>query len=140
MCVNARDDTHSFAVPDWVPLTAWAAFVEMRNAKRLPVTAYAAARLFEQLEAIASEGWDLAVLLDRATVNGWPDLRMPIKGRDGDPRKRVAVYDSRDRQAAYLEKMKAAPFGGGAPSGPRSLGQLAAVIAGVTESEGMTVQ
>jgi hypothetical protein len=75
-----------FHVPDWVPAEQWEAYCAMRSRKKAPVDSYIAERLFSKLETIRAAGWDMAKVIDKATLNNWTDLWMPTPGRDDDLR------------------------------------------------------
>jgi len=137
---RVRSDT--FEVPEWVPAEPWAAFVAMRQRKKAAVDSYTASRLFTKLEKIGAAGWDVAKVLDKATVNLWTDVYMPTAGRDDDLRATSGSKAPRGPidQQAYLAKLQAAPHLRGiattdeprrnGASPPRGFGQLAAGIAG----------
>ncbi len=139
---RARSDT--FEVPEWVPAEPWAAFVAMRKSKKAPVDSYTAGRLFTKLEKIAADGWCVAKVLDKATVNRWTDVYAPTPGRDDDLRANPGAAPTAkpmtdaDR-AAYLKRLDDQPFlrginttdppprpNGSSPGAPRSIGQLTA--------------
>lgn len=60
--------------PDWVPAKEWADFVEHRKAKKAPMTALAASRMFDRLAKLRDEGYCVAKLLDAAIRSGWKDV------------------------------------------------------------------
>lgn len=139
-----RVRTPDFIVPDWVPAEPWAAYCAMRSRKKAAVDSYIAGRLFAKLERFAADGWDIAKVLDKATLNNWTDVYKPTPGRDDDLRAASSAtphakpMSDADR-AAYLLKLEStphlrglntvdAPQSGSGP--PRSFGQLAAGIAG----------
>lgn len=61
-------------LPGWMPKDAWDGWLEMRKAKRKPMTARAWNRAIARLEAMLVCGQDLTEVLDRSTMNGWTDL------------------------------------------------------------------
>ncbi len=66
-------------LPDWLPLDAWDGWLEMRRAKKKPMTGRAMHRALNKLEAMREAGQDIGEVLDRSTLNGWTDL-YEIKG------------------------------------------------------------
>ena len=78
--------THDFQVPDWVPAKPWQAYANMRGKKRAPIDSYIAEKQFAKLAEIRDAGWDMAKVLDKATVNFWTDLYMPTPGKDDNLR------------------------------------------------------
>jgi len=62
------------ALPGWMPEDAWDGWLEMRKAKRKPMTTRAWNRAIARLEAMLVCGQDLTEVLDRSTMNGWTDL------------------------------------------------------------------
>lgn len=143
-----RERSPDFDVPDWIPSEPWAAFCQMRKRKKAPVDSYVATRLFTKLERISADGWDVAKVLDKSTVNRWTDVYPPTPGRDDDLRANRAANDAPTKpmtdaeRAAYLEKLGGKPWANATPRAeqqpprkgntgpPRSIGQLAAGIAG----------
>lgn len=95
----------TFEIPDWVPAEPWAAFDAMRKRKKAPIDGYIADRLFATLSKAAAEGWDIAKVLDKATVNNWTDLYVPTPGRDDAMRANRAPAN--DGQFATAEGRKA---------------------------------
>jgi len=75
-----------FEIPDWIPAEPWAAYCTMRARKKAPVDSYIAGKQFRKLDGIRAAGWDIAKVLDKATVNNWTDIFMPTVGRDDDMR------------------------------------------------------
>jgi hypothetical protein len=102
---RARTDT--FEVPSWVPAEAWAAFCTMRVRKKAPVDSYIAGRLFTKLEAIAADGWDIAKVMDKATLNNWTDLYKPTPGRDDDLRAGAIAKTTKPMSETDVESYRA---------------------------------
>ncbi len=138
-----RERTPDFEVPDWMPAEPWAAFCAMRKRKGAPVDSYIAGRLFAKLEKFGADGWDVAKVLDHATVKNWTDVYQPTPGRDDHLRANsqpAAGAMTAEAQAAYLARLERAPHlrglntvdkpaGGGAPL-PRRAAPSAGEIAG----------
>lgn len=139
-----REPRPTFEIPDWVPAEPWAAFDAMRKRKKAPIDGYIADRLFETLSKAAAEGWDIAKVLDKATVNNWTDLYMPTPGRDDAMRANKSdetvkgQFDTPEAQAAFLAKIADKPWSRPADKPPdrpaafsqppRTIGQIAKQI------------
>jgi hypothetical protein len=138
-----RERTPDFEVPDWIPAVPWSAFCAMRKSKGKPVDSYIADRLFGRLETIRADGWDLAKVLDKATVNFWIDVYKPTPGRDDDLRANGSGTPAKPFDLEeYRARMARLEAGGFTPDArvaeperrnngpPRPIGQLVAGIAG----------
>jgi hypothetical protein len=72
------------ALPDWLPIASWEAYLEMRKEKRKVPTARATELLLTELERLLVAGQDIAAVLDKSTRNGWTDVYAiktdPIRG------------------------------------------------------------
>lgn len=62
------------ALPDWMPMTSWNGYLEMRRKKRKDPTARAVELLIVELEKLRADGQDIAAVLDKSTVCGWTDV------------------------------------------------------------------
>lgn len=118
-----RGRTPGFIIPDWVPAEPWAAYCAMRKRKKAPVDSYIAEKQFAKLAEIAAAGWDIAKVLDKATLNNWTDLYTPTPGRD-DAMRANAIRSANDapklsaeEQRAYVEHVSR-KFGRMAPETP----------------------
>jgi uncharacterized protein YdaU (DUF1376 family) len=58
-------------LPDWLPLEDWQAFVEMRNAKKKPLTDRAAQMVIKKLTSFIGSP---SAILQQSTINGWQDI------------------------------------------------------------------
>jgi len=134
-----RARTDDFEIPDWIPAEPWAAFLAMRVRKKAKVDSYIAAKLFAKLEKMAADGWDIAKVIDKATLNNWTDLYTPTPGRDDDMRANASQRGSHAEQkpidqGAYLASLAAKPWANATPraeivpavrtGGPRAIGDL----------------
>jgi hypothetical protein len=77
------------AIPDWLPLEAWAGYREMRTKTKKPLTDRAATMALRRLSELRDQGHDPGTVLDQSTLHCWQDL-YPIRPE------RVETYD-RDR-------------------------------------------
>lgn len=64
-------------LPDWMPLDAWAAFLDMRKKIKKPATDYAKTLLIKKLAAFYANDLDPGVILNQSIMNGWQDLYAP---------------------------------------------------------------
>lgn len=69
----------AFAPPEWVPLEAWNAYVEMRRAIKRPLTKWAAVLAVRTLETLKVQGHDPQAVLDQSVFNAWQGL-FPVHG------------------------------------------------------------
>lgn len=58
-------------LPDWLPLEAWLAFVEMRVSVRKPMTAKAQEMMIRKLERLREEGEDIRAVLEQSVMGSW---------------------------------------------------------------------
>lgn len=78
-------------LPDWLPLDAWGAFLDMRKKIKKPPTEYAQQLLLKKLGGFYAADMDPAAILNQSIMNGWQDLYAP------NDQQGVAVgYDSRN--------------------------------------------
>jgi hypothetical protein len=69
-------------LPDWLPLEAWKAWLEMRKSKKVPNTPRALKLALGELERMKSQGYDPLAVIDQSTLKGWKTF-YPLK--DGLP-------------------------------------------------------
>lgn len=94
---DKRTTTEEVAVlPDWLPLEAWKAWLEMRKSKKVPNTPRALKLALGELERYRSQGYDAMALIDQSTLKGWKTF-YPVK--DGlpvaEPRGAICDYCAR---------------------------------------------
>lgn len=65
------------ALPAWLPLDAWTAFLDMRKKIKKPATDYAQKLLVKKLAAFYANDLDPGVILNQSIMNGWQDLYAP---------------------------------------------------------------
>lgn len=65
------------ALPGWLPLEAWEAFLAMRVKIKKPATDYAQKLLLKKLAAFVAQGIDPQIVLDQSITSGWQDLYAP---------------------------------------------------------------
>lgn len=69
--------------PEWLPLDAWNAFLDMRKKIKKPATDYAQKLLLKKLAAFYANDLDPSVILNQSIVNGWQDLYAPKEAGRG---------------------------------------------------------
>lgn len=79
-------------LPSGVTLDQWEAFLDMRASIAKPVRAYVATVVLKKLDAVGKAGWHAGDVLERSTVNAWPDVYEPEAGRVTGVRRVVAGH------------------------------------------------
>jgi len=94
-------------VPDWMPMAAWAGYLDMRKKQKKPPTPRAVDLLVGKLDTMRAQGIDIAAVLDTSTQNCWTDVYPPkvpnatVPNRNGRPdMMRVAHLDHSSTVAA----------------------------------------
>lgn len=70
----------AFAPPDWVSLSAWQAFEEMRSKSKKAMTDRARGLIVGELEKLKAQGHDPASVLEQSVRNNWQDV-YPLKDK-----------------------------------------------------------
>lgn len=85
-------------LPEWIPVDAWMAFVEMRTAMgaKGKLTPNAAKLIIGELEKLRNQGQDVGGVLNQSTINNWRGV-FPIKGFNNGNRQQA--LEDRNRQA-----------------------------------------
>lgn len=58
-------------LPDWIPVDAWAGFVEMRKSLKAPLTWNAAKLIVAELDKFMQAGQSPRAVLEQSIMNGW---------------------------------------------------------------------
>tara|TARA_R110000782_G_C14796815_1_gene411423 strand:+ start:583 stop:1359 length:777 start_codon:yes stop_codon:yes gene_type:complete len=66
------------ALPDWVPVSQWDGYMEMRKAIKKVPTDRAVELLIASLDKMRAAGQDIGAVLDKSVANNWTDV-YPIK-------------------------------------------------------------
>ena len=90
-------------IPDWMPIGAWNAFIDMRKRKRAMPTARAAEMLISKLDEMRKSGCDPGAALDQSTLKSWTDI-YPPKDRSDDRSSHAQPLDRRDGYARELDR------------------------------------
>jgi len=69
------------ALPSWLPLPEWEAFVAMRKKQKKPMTEGAVERMIKKLDGLRGEGEDLGAVLNQSEDKCWLDV-FPVKPQD----------------------------------------------------------
>ena len=80
----------AFALPSWVPVDAWNAYVEMRKSIKRPLTKWAAELAVRKLEELRKQGHPPEAVLNHSTFNSWQGLYEP-KGPPANAPRKVAL-------------------------------------------------
>ena len=64
-------------LPEWLPMDAWQAYLEMRRKARKVPTDYALKLVIQALTMFREEGHDPRIVLDASIRNGWTDVYRP---------------------------------------------------------------
>lgn len=70
----------ALALPEWIPIEQWQAFIEMRKRMKAGLTDRAVMLAIGELEKLRAQGFAPAAVLDQSVANGWKGL-FPIKSR-----------------------------------------------------------
>ena len=62
------------AVPEWMPMREWTAYLDMRERIRKGATEYAQALLVKKLTHLRNQGHSVSTVLNRHTQNEWPGI------------------------------------------------------------------
>lgn len=93
-----QDDNDDLgAPPEWLPLDAWVAFVDMRKAmgSRGKLTMNAAQLIIKKLEELKNQGHDPRLVLEQSVINNWRGV-FPVKQQLSG---RQQALEDRNRQA-----------------------------------------
>lgn len=105
---KAAPPAEACQLPDWLPLDAWNAFLDMRKAIKKPATSHAQALLVKKLAAFYANDLDPGVILNQSIMNNWQDLYAPkeqstaFRGAAGRP-------SAADQVAAAMKRRQSGP-------------------------------
>lgn len=89
------------SLPDWLPVEAWNAWLEVRAKSRAPNTASALSIALKKLERLKAEGHDPSAVLENAALRGWRGLFAPPRsGAEGDLSKLISEIEEEDKKRA----------------------------------------
>jgi hypothetical protein len=72
----------AIVLPDWLPLSTWNDFLEMRKAKLKSPTRRAVELLLRKLAKLREAGEDVREVLEQSTLNSWQDV-FPVRKENG---------------------------------------------------------
>lgn len=107
---QAKSPTSNPNLPDWVPVSAWQGWLDVRKAKRAPATPEAVRLSLIELEKLRNSGNDPEAVLNQSTQKGWTGL-FPLKTNAYRPAKKQRskfVTDAMDE----MDDAKSAEVGG----------------------------
>lgn len=78
----------AFALPSWLPMEAWDAWLEVRKKTRAPNTTRALRLAIAELSRLKAAGQDVRAVLEQSTLRGWRGV-FEVKG----PKAGGGVYD-----------------------------------------------
>lgn len=61
----------AFSLPDWIDLTTWTTYLQVRKAKRAAQTPHALSLIIADLEKFKAEGQDVKLILENSVKSGW---------------------------------------------------------------------
>ena len=70
------------ALPDWMPVDSWDAFVAMRKFIKKPLTSGGIPLAIQKLDKLRADGNDPRAVLDQSTMSNWQGL-FEVKGQQG---------------------------------------------------------
>lgn len=121
--------------PNWLPVDAWQAFAEMRNAiPNAPFTRFARDKIVEKLRGLKDRGEDLEEILTNCAVRGYRDVYDPKKVAARQPKRGSgmrAPAGLAPSRVSHVEK------GSGGPPATRGSGEARALGA-ILRNAGLT--
>lgn len=78
------------ALPEWVPLDAWEAWLEVRSKSKAPNTARALRLAITELARLKASGQDVRAVLEQSTLRGWRGV-FEVKGAQVAGKRQVAL-------------------------------------------------
>lgn len=92
-----------FDLPDWIPEDSWSGFVEMRKARKRPLTERARDLIIRKLDDFRQRGFDIEAILDTSTTNGWIDVYEPKLNRP--PSEKLSLFEQNMQAAERAKKL-----------------------------------
>lgn len=68
-------------LPAWVPLEAWAGYLDMRKKIKKPMTERAVQLALASLQKLVEQGQDAGAVLDQSVMNSWQGLFAIVERR-----------------------------------------------------------
>ncbi len=102
-----------YAIPDWIPSSAWNEFKEMRVKIKKPMTLRAAHLILDKLDRFRTLGHDPTTVLNQSIINNWQDIYEP-KGQSNAAHKKLnSEYNQPSKtERLYAAARRAAEAGG----------------------------
>lgn len=105
---NTSKAGRAVALPDWLPLENWRAWLEVRQRVKAPNTVRALKLALGDLERLRAAGADPAAVLDQSTKRGWRAL-FPLKENAGSLK--ISEPLASKRSCAYCDEEAVARVG-----------------------------
>jgi hypothetical protein len=100
-------------IPEWIPISSWDAFCEMREKVRAPMTARAKQMIVTKLTELRAAGHDPGAVLDQSTMSSWKsvyelkDKGQQQNGNDGNSRAQQNIRANQAAINAYFDQREA---------------------------------
>ena len=89
----------AFALPDWVPPDAWAAWLEMRSAKQAKNTDFALNLAVKRLDELRGQGFAIRAVIEQSVLRSWTTF-YPLKSIGAGTPNRQESLEERNRKVA----------------------------------------
>ena len=89
-------------LPDWIPADAWNGWIEMRLARKKPLTDRAYNQAIDKLDTLRTKGQNITEVLDRSTMNGWTDIYEIKESKNGTTNRTTNQRGNQNGFAAAL--------------------------------------
>jgi hypothetical protein len=105
--------------PDWLPLDAWNAYLEVRQKLRAPNTSNALTLLLTKLTALRDAGHDPRRVIEQSIERGWRSFFQPKGDTHENPRRQFTPGPTKDQRARGAVMRAAERLGFAPQSEPR---------------------
>lgn len=90
-----KDKEVAMRLPEWLPLEAWNAYIEVRKKLKAPNTPRPLGMLITELTRLKSLGFDPCAVLDQSTLKGWKSvyaLKAEVVALMAEPKGKLCDY------------------------------------------------
>lgn len=90
-------------LPEWLPLEAWTAYLQMRKQKKTPNGPRALQMLVTELTRLKSQGFDPVAVIDQSTLKGWKSffpLKAEVLALVAEPKGKLCDYCAKTSSGA----------------------------------------
>ena len=96
------------AIPEWMPLAQWEAYLEMRDRKGKKPTGHAIGLLISKIDTFRQSGCDPGKILDQSTLQSWTDVYQIKEQCDDQRQPRTSLFaDQRESTRETAERIAA---------------------------------